>query len=59
MERLHKTLRRELLDEAGPFADLPAAQAAIDAWVHGYNHARPHQALDMAVPAVWREVSAG
>jgi hypothetical protein len=44
-------LRRELLDEVGEFADVPAAQAAIDAWVHAYNHSRPHQSLDMAVPA--------
>jgi transposase InsO family protein len=51
VERWHRTLRRELLDEAGPFADLPSAQAAISAWVHAYNHARPHQALDMATPA--------
>jgi len=42
MERWHQTLRRELLDVAGPFADLPSAQAAITAWVHAYNHARPH-----------------
>jgi transposase InsO family protein len=48
IERWHQTLRRELLDVAGPFADLPAAQAAVDAWVHTYNTARPHQALDMA-----------
>ena len=34
-----------------PFADLPSAQAAITAWMHAYNHARPHQALDMATPA--------
>jgi transposase InsO family protein len=51
IERWHQTLRRELLDVAGPFADLPAAQAAIDAWVHTYNTARPHQALNMATPA--------
>ena len=51
IERWHQTLRRELLDVAGPFADLPAAQAAVDAWVHTYNAARPHQALDMATPA--------
>jgi hypothetical protein len=51
VERWHRTLRRELLDEAGPFADLPSAQAAISAWVHAYNHSRPHQALDMATPA--------
>jgi transposase InsO family protein len=51
VERWHQTLRRELLDAAGPFADLPSAQAAITAWVHAYNHARPHQALGMATPA--------
>ena len=51
VERWHRTLRRELLDVAGPFADLPSAQAAISAWVHAYNHARPHQSLDMATPA--------
>ncbi|MEV6964443.1 IS481 family transposase [Hamadaea sp. NPDC051192] len=51
IERFHQTLRRELLDVAGPFADLPAAQAAITAWVHAYNHNRPHQGIDMAVPA--------
>lgn len=51
IERWHRTLRREFLDNSGPFADLPAAQAAIDAWVHGYNHSRPHQSLDMATPA--------
>jgi transposase InsO family protein len=51
VERWHRTLRRELLDPSGPFADLASAQAAISAWVHAYNHARPHQALDMATPA--------
>jgi hypothetical protein len=51
VERWHRTLRRELLDASGPFADLPSAQAAISAWVHAYNHSRPHQALDMATPA--------
>jgi transposase InsO family protein len=50
-ERWHRTLRRELLDEPGPFADLPSAQAAVDGWVSAYNHVRPHQALDMAAPA--------
>jgi transposase InsO family protein len=51
IERWHRTLRRELLDVTGPFADLPTAQAAISGWVHAYNHERPHQALDMATPA--------
>jgi transposase InsO family protein len=35
IERWHQNLRREFLDEAGPFADLATAQTAIDAWVHG------------------------
>ena len=35
----------------GPFADLAAAQAAVDAWVVEYNTRRPHQSLDMAFPA--------
>jgi transposase InsO family protein len=51
IERFHGSLRRELLDDAAPFADLAAAQAAVDAWVREYNTARPHQALGMAVPA--------
>lgn len=51
IERWHKTLRRELLDAAGPFPDIETAQASIDAWVNGYNHARPHQSLAMATLA--------
>src|SRR5260370_20401042 len=51
IERWHKTLRRELLDAAGPFPDVETAQASIDAWVDGYNHTRPHQSLAMATPA--------
>jgi transposase InsO family protein len=31
IERFHKTLRRELLDSAGPFVSIEAAQEAIDA----------------------------
>ncbi len=51
IERFHRTLRRELLDEVGAFASIEAAQAAIDEWVHAYNTLRPHQALNMATPA--------
>lgn len=54
IERFHKTLRCELLDSAGPFASIEAAQEAIDAWVHGYNHSRPHQSLGMAPATVFR-----
>ena len=34
-----------------PFADLAAAQAAVDAWRQEYNTTRPHQAIGMASPA--------
>ena len=45
IERFHKTLRRELLDSAGPFVSIEAAQETIGAWVHGDNYSRPHQSL--------------
>jgi transposase InsO family protein len=51
IERFHGSLRRELLDDAVPFGDLAAAQAAVDAWVSEYNSTRPHQAIGMAAPA--------
>lgn len=51
IERFHQTLRRELLDGREPFVDLATAQAVVDAWLEDYNRMRPHQALDMAVPA--------
>jgi transposase InsO family protein len=51
IERFHGSLRRELLNDAIPFPGLAAAQAAVDAWVAGYNTARPHQAIGMAAPA--------
>ena len=51
VERFHQTLERELLDDAGVFVDLAAAQAAIDAFLVEYNTHRPHQALGMAFPA--------
>jgi transposase InsO family protein len=51
IERWHKTLRRELLDHVAPFESLPAAQDAIDGWVHACNHQRPHRSLGMVTPA--------
>ncbi|MGC4959793.1 IS481 family transposase [Actinomadura citrea] len=50
VERFHQTLRRELLDDGVPFADLAAARGAVTAWVNEYNTVRPHQALGMACP---------
>jgi transposase InsO family protein len=52
VERLHGTLRPDFLDTAGPFASVDAAQAAVDAWVAGYNSDRPHQGLNVKVPIV-------
>jgi len=51
IERLHQSLQRELLDVHGPFANIEALQAALDAWREEYNTDRPHQSLGMAFPA--------
>jgi transposase InsO family protein len=51
VERWHQTLQTDFLNDAGPFATVEAAQAAVDAWRVEYNQDRPHQSLDMATPA--------
>ena len=51
VERWHQTLQTDFLDDAGPFAAIEDAQAAVDAWRCEYNHDRPHQSLGMATPA--------
>ena len=51
VERWHQTLQVDFLNDAGPFASIEAAQAAVDAWRQEYNADRPHQPLDMATPA--------
>ena len=51
IERFHRSLRAEFLSDRVPFANLKAAQHALDEWVHDYNSARPHQALQMPTPA--------
>jgi transposase InsO family protein len=51
VERWHQSLQTDFLADAGPFATIEAAQAAVDAWRHEYNHDRPHQSLGMATPA--------
>jgi transposase InsO family protein len=51
VERWHQSLQTDFLTDAGPFASIAAAQAAVDEWRHEYNHERPHQSLDMATPA--------
>jgi Integrase core domain len=51
IERLHQTLRRDLLDQVEVWPDIKTAQAAIDAFRAEYNTIRPHQSLGMAFPA--------
>jgi transposase InsO family protein len=51
VERFHRTLRRELLDDVATWPDLDSVQAAIDVFRQEYNTDRPHQSLDMAFPA--------
>jgi transposase InsO family protein len=55
-ERFNRTLKAELLGRR--FADLAEAQREFDAWRHRYNHHRPHDALDLAVPADRYQTSA-
>jgi putative transposase len=48
-ERMHGDMRFELEDH--PSDDLVDQQQAFDAWVHEFNHVRPHEALRMSTPA--------
>jgi transposase InsO family protein len=50
IERFHRSLRAECLT-GKLFGSLRLAQAAVDEWVAYYNTQRPHQSLDMEVPA--------
>jgi hypothetical protein len=49
VERWHKTMRREFLD-GRVFDSIEHAQAELDAWVHHYNHVRPHQSIGGLAP---------
>ena len=49
-ERFHRSLKAEVL-QGRRFRDLDHCQKAFTAWRHVYNLERPHEALDMAVPA--------
>ena len=48
-ERMHLTLKTEATRPAA--GNVLQQQARFDAFVHRYNHERPHQALGMKVPA--------
>jgi transposase InsO family protein len=49
-ERFHRTLNAEVFAMRS-FRTLPEVQRALDAWRMVYNLERPHQGLDMSVPA--------
>ena len=49
-ERFHRTLKAEVLSR-NTFRDLTHCQEHFDAWREIYNEHRPHDALDLAVPA--------
>jgi hypothetical protein len=50
IERLHKTIRKELLAER-TFTTTEQAQAELDAWVARYNSEREHQGIGDVPPA--------
>jgi transposase InsO family protein len=49
-ERLHRSLKAEVI-RGRSFRDLGECQDAFDRWRYVYNHERPHEALEMRVPA--------
>jgi transposase InsO family protein len=56
-ERFHRTLQADLLARHD-WRDLVQAQRRFDAYRRLYNHDRPHEALDLAVPATRYRASA-
>lgn len=55
-ERLHRTLKAEVL-WGHQFRTLPECQSEFDVWRDFYNHERPHQSLNQAVPAEFYQPS--
>ena len=55
-ERFHRTLKVELLRDFA-WRDLPQCQNRFDSWRHQYNCQRPHEALQLQVPATRYRVS--
>jgi transposase InsO family protein len=49
-ERFHRTFKAEVL-VGHTFGSVPDCQQPFEAWRHVYNHERPHESLQMAVPA--------
>ncbi len=55
-ERFHRSLKVEVLAQR-IFGDFEPMQIRFDEWRYCYNHVRPHEALDMNVPASRYQVS--
>ncbi len=49
-ERFHRTLKQEVIERHRP-QRMADCQVCFDRWRRVYNHERPHDALDLAVPA--------
>jgi len=56
IERFHRTLKLEVLQDR-QLSDLVDAQSAFDPWRSIYNHERPHEALELEVPASRYQIS--
>ena len=50
-ERFHRTLKLELISSRAHWTDHTQVQVAFDKWRDIYNFERPHEGIDMAVPA--------
>lgn len=50
LERFHRTLKKDVLSQ-NVINDFEHAQFLFDEWRDIYNYQRPHQAIDMLVPA--------
>jgi transposase InsO family protein len=55
-ERFHRTFKAELLGDSLPWRQ-EEAENQFEQWRYSYNHYRPHEALDMEVPASRYQIS--
>lgn len=56
IERFHRTLNAEVLQDRR-LSSLIDAQSVFDPWRSVYNHERPHDSLDLAVPSSRYQIS--